>query len=111
MRAVTTKVDVFSFGVIVMEFITKRRPTGLTEEGSPITLRQLVQKALARGIDGLTQVVDPHLAPYVCAEQEIIEGLLSLALSCTNTEPEDRPNMKEALYSLSKLSKLSLRIS
>lgn len=27
-----TKVDIFSFGIIVMEFLTKQRPTGLMEE-------------------------------------------------------------------------------
>lgn len=108
MRSVTEKVDVFSFGVIIMEVITKRRPTGLTEEGLPITLRQLVQKAYSGGgINSLMKIMDPHLTPYVKAKQELVEGLVTLALSCTNTEPEDRPNMEQVLSSLSKLSKLS----
>lgn len=50
MRKLTTKVDVFSFGMIVMEFITRKRPTGLTEaERTQITLPQLVDRALSDG--------------------------------------------------------------
>ncbi|XWS19812.1 hypothetical protein CRYUN_Cryun31cG0048500 [Craigia yunnanensis] len=69
-RNVTTKVDDFSFGMVVMEFLTKRRPTGLMEEdGLPVSLRQLVEKVLASGIKGILQVLDPMLALNVSREQ------------------------------------------
>ncbi|GMP73900.1 hypothetical protein CsSME_00031491 [Camellia sinensis var. sinensis] len=106
MRKVTTKVDVFSFGIIVMELLTKRRPTGLTQEdGLSITLPQLVERALANGINRLLHVVDPLLASQVSKEQEMVEAILKLALSCTCTAPEDRPDMDEILSSILKLSK------
>ncbi|KAG5040682.1 hypothetical protein JHK85_013158 [Glycine max] len=70
MRKVTTKADVFSFGIIVMEFLTKRRPTGLSEEdGLPITLREVVEKALANGIKQLANIVDPLLTWNVDIEE------------------------------------------
>ncbi|KAG5029206.1 hypothetical protein JHK87_012720 [Glycine soja] len=70
MRKVTTKADVFSFGIIVMEFLTKRRPTGLSEEdGLPITLREVVEKALANGIKQLANIVDPLLTWNVGIEE------------------------------------------
>lgn len=105
MRKVTTKVDVFSFGVIVMEFLTRRRPTGLSEEaGLPITLPQLVQKALANGTAKL--VLDPHLASSDSTKQRVVDELFTLSLSCTSQDPEDRPNMDEVLSSLSKISRM-----
>ncbi|MCD7455150.1 LRR receptor-like serine/threonine-protein kinase fls2 [Datura stramonium] len=74
MRKVTTKVDVFSFGVIVMEIITKRRPTSLTgADELPMTLHQIVQNALANGINKLVQIVDPNLAT-ICLKQDVVEG-------------------------------------
>ena len=105
MRNVTTKVDVFSFGVVVMEFLTKRRPTGLMEEdGLPVSLRQLVEKALASGTKGILQVLDPVLALNASKEQmEALEELFKLALFCTSPDPEERPNMNEALSFLLKL--------
>nr|XP_016495461.1 PREDICTED: LRR receptor-like serine/threonine-protein kinase FLS2 [Nicotiana tabacum] len=107
MRKVTTKVDVFSFGVIVMEIITKRRPTGLTgADELPMTLHQIVQNAAANGINELIQIVDPNLASYVSKKQDVVEGLLKLALSCTSPDPEDRPDMEQVLSSLSKLRKM-----
>ncbi|CAN4078249.1 unnamed protein product [Withania somnifera] len=106
-RKVTTKVDVFSFGVIVMEIITKRRPTSLTGvDELPITLHQIVQNALANGINKLVQIVDPTSASYVSKKQNVAEGLLNLALSCTSPDPENRPDMVQVLSSLSKLSKM-----
>lgn len=97
--------DVFSFGIVVMEFLTKRRPTGLMEEeGLPASLRQLVEKALASGTKGILQVLDPVLASNVSKEQtEALEDLFKLALSCTFPNPEERPNMNEVLSFLLKL--------
>ncbi|XP_057949233.1 LRR receptor-like serine/threonine-protein kinase FLS2 [Malania oleifera] len=106
MRKVTTKVDVFSFGTIMMEFLTKRRPIGLTQEdGFPITLRQLVEKTLACGRNQLLQVVDMNLVSNISCEKhvEIIKELFQLALSCTYPNPEDRPHMCELLSLLLKL--------
>ncbi|KAL0321348.1 UNVERIFIED_CONTAM: LRR receptor-like serine/threonine-protein kinase FLS2 [Sesamum radiatum] len=96
MRKVTTKVDVFSFGIIVMELITKTRPTGLMDkDGLPITLSQLVQQALQQGINRLYEILDPHLKSYDSKKQEALEGLLHLALSCTSPDPDDRPDMEQ----------------
>ncbi|CAJ1935854.1 unnamed protein product [Sphenostylis stenocarpa] len=95
MRKVTTKADVFSFGIIVMEVLTKRRPTGLSEEdGLSITLREVVAKALANGIEKLANIVDPLL--YWNVTQDRDEGLpqlIKLSLCCTLPDPEHRPNM------------------
>ena len=105
MSKVTTKVDVFSFGIIVMEFLTKQRPTGLIEEeGMPISLRQLVEKGVENGREKLVQILDPELVLNVSKQQEeVLEELLKVALFCTNPNPEDRPNMKDVLSTLLKL--------
>lgn len=108
MRKVTTKVDVFSFGVVVMEFLTGRRPTGLEEEnGLPITLPQLVQKSLENGINSVLQIIDPLLASNVSKNEGVVEDLLKLAFSCTCPVPEDRPDMDQVLSFLSKVSKIA----
>ncbi|KAM0036396.1 putative non-specific serine/threonine protein kinase [Helianthus debilis subsp. tardiflorus] len=63
MRKVTTKVDVFSFGVIMMEFSLEKKPTELTEgDGIHITLPQLIEQAISKGVNELIEVVDPDLA-------------------------------------------------
>lgn len=104
MQSVTTKVDVFSFGIIVMELLTKRRPTGLIgEDGQPITLHQLVETATAKGNNAILQISDPNLVSNVFGAEQILEELLKLALSCTHAVPEQRPNMNEVLSSLLKL--------
>ncbi|KAJ0080801.1 hypothetical protein Patl1_10158 [Pistacia atlantica] len=109
MRKVTTKVDVFSFGIIVIEFLTKRRPTGLNEEdGMPISLCQLVEKAMADRINGILRITDPTLAMNLSEKQvQVLEELFKLALICTNSNPEDRPDTNEVLSYLMKLMKES----
>jgi len=99
MRKVTTKVDVFSFGIIVMEFLTKRRPTGLSESTS---LRDVVAKAVANGTEQLVSIVDPELITK--DHGEVLEELFKLSLCCTLSDPEHRPNMNEVLSALVKLN-------
>ncbi|XP_076940248.1 LRR receptor-like serine/threonine-protein kinase FLS2 [Bidens hawaiensis] len=103
MRKVTTKVDVFSFGIILMEFMTGKRPTGLTEDDG--TLPQLIEHALSKGIDELIEIVDPVLASDIPTKHGVIKQILQLALSCTRADPDDRPDMNEILSSLTKISK------
>ncbi|GAU40648.1 hypothetical protein TSUD_83260 [Trifolium subterraneum] len=102
MKKVTTKVDVFSFGIIVMEFLTRKRPTGLSEEDSSlISLRDVVAKAVANGTEQIINIVDPELITK--DHGEVLEELFKLSLCCTFSDPEHRPNMNEVLSALVKL--------
>lgn len=105
MRKVTTKVDVFSFGTVVMELLTRRRPTALDmEDGTAINLHQLAHKALTNGSDGILKIVDPALVSHVSEKQmEILKSLIKLAQSCTSVDPTDRPDMDEVVAVLVKI--------
>ncbi|XLU60832.1 hypothetical protein S245_020041, partial [Arachis hypogaea] len=63
-REVTPKVDVFSFGIIVMEFLTKRRPAWLSEkdDGLLVSLPEAVEKAVANRMKEFINILDPMLA-------------------------------------------------
>ncbi|KAI3900484.1 hypothetical protein MKW92_002171, partial [Papaver armeniacum] len=108
MRKVTTKADVFSYGVLLMEFLTAKRPTGPIEEnGFPVTLRQLVERALTNGGDVILELADQNMNLLNMSskgEEEKLIALLELAVSCTSLAPEDRPDMNEVLSTLIKIS-------
>lgn len=106
MRSATTKVDVFSFGVVMMEMMTGRRPTGLVgEDGLPVTLQALVRESLTDDVK-LHGVVDPSLASSVTEEEvDVLMQLLKLAVACSSLHPEDRPDVNHVLTLLVKLSK------
>lgn len=104
MRTVTTKVDIFSLGVIIMEYLTAKRPTSLAEEdGLPVTLNHIVERAILQ--DKLLQVIDPALLSSITRDQEkAAKELFKLALICTSSAPEQRPDIKYLLTSLKKLN-------
>lgn len=113
MSRVTTKADVFSFGIIMMEFLTKRRPTGTIEEnGVPITLQKFVGNALNNGTDAVLHVVDQDLIPNepIQSDVEKLVFCLELALSCTRETPDDRPDINEVLSSLLKIGDGKLKL-
>lgn len=113
MSRVTTKADVFSFGIIMMEFLTKRRPTGTIEEnGVPITLQKFVENTLNNGTDAVLHVVDQDLIPSKAIQSDVekLVFCLELALSCTRETPNDRPDINEVLSSLLKIGDGKLKI-
>ncbi|XP_073225284.1 probable LRR receptor-like serine/threonine-protein kinase At1g74360 isoform X2 [Cicer arietinum] len=82
----TTKGDVYSFGVLIMELATGRRAVDGSEEC-------LVECVSRKGLNYFGLVGDA---------KEMFE-LLQVGVKCTNDSPQERPNMKEVLAMLIKI--------
>ncbi|CDP11033.1 unnamed protein product [Coffea canephora] len=100
---ISTRSDVYSFGIILMETFTKRKPKDemFTEE---LNLRRWIQECLP---DSVIQVIDADLLhpkdKTVQRKIECVSSILKLSLSCTTDAPEERINMKEVLGALQKI--------
>ncbi|GLJ27447.1 hypothetical protein SUGI_0538760 [Cryptomeria japonica] len=101
---VSTKGDVYSYGVLLLELFTRRRPTDdmFVEE---INLQKWVEMNFP---DKITEVLDNNMLKDV-NESEIspvmqcITEVLQIGLVCTNNSPQRRPNMTEVVEKLNKL--------
>ncbi|KAL7124301.1 hypothetical protein ABFS83_14G039500 [Erythranthe nasuta] len=98
---VTTKVDVYAFGVVLMEIITGRKALDETmpyEKSHLVTWfrRVLVSK------DNLKKSIDPTLEPDDATYESICK-VAELAGHCTAREPYQRPDMGHAVNVLGPL--------
>lgn len=98
---VTTKVDVYSFGVILMELITGRKAL---DESQPEESLHLVTwfRRMHLNKDTFQKTIDPtiELDEETCAS---IITVAELAGHCTAREPYQRPDMGHAVNVLSSL--------
>lgn len=98
---VTTKVDVFSFGVVLMELITGRKALDETQPEESMHLvtwfRRLIvtKEALIGSVDLSLEVSDETT--------QSIAMVAELSGHCTNREPHQRPDMSHAVNVLSPL--------
>lgn len=90
----TEKCDVYSFGVIVLELVTGRRPVE-SSESEVVILCEYVRSSLERG-EGAT-CIDPNL--HQRPENEVMQ-VLKLGLICTAQTPSRRPSMAEVVQVL-----------
>jgi len=102
---VTTKVDVFAFGVVLMELVTGRKAL---DESRPEEEAQLVTwfRRVLIAKDDLRTAIDPKLETR---DEEIYNSICKVAeLSgyCTAREPQQRPDMSHAVNILSPLVEL-----
>lgn len=101
----TQKWDVYSFGVVMLELLTGKSP----EQSSPTTststeIHDLV-KWVRKGFEEespLSELVDPMLLEEVHAKKEVL-AVFHVALSCTESDPEVRPRMKNVSENLDKI--------
>ncbi|KAK7265832.1 hypothetical protein RJT34_33456 [Clitoria ternatea] len=98
----TTKGDVYSFGVLVMELATGRRAV----DGGEECLVEWARRVMGRGRHhhGLSRSVPVLLmgSGLVGGAEEMAE-LLRIGVKCTGEAPQIRPNMKEVLAMLIKI--------
>ncbi|KAH9617557.1 hypothetical protein KSS87_014683 [Heliosperma pusillum] len=91
----TEKTDVYSFGVLVLELLSGKRPTDASfiEKGLNIVgwLNFLVTESRQKDI------VDQQCDGI---QQESLDALLSIAMQCVSSAPEDRPTMHRVVQLL-----------
>ncbi|XP_062014701.1 receptor kinase-like protein Xa21 [Rosa rugosa] len=102
---VTRRGDVHSFGILLLETFTKRRPTDEMFDGE-MSLKQWVENALFA--DAIVEVIDTSLLGIeedhaFVSKRECISSIMRLALACCVESPEQRINMQEALATLDKI--------
>ncbi|PKU73485.1 receptor protein kinase TMK1 [Dendrobium catenatum] len=105
---VTTKSDVFSFGVILMELITGRKALDETQPEESIHLVTWFRRMqLNKETNFHKSVVDPII--YSADDEETLTSITTvaeLAGHCCVREPHQRPDMGHAVNVLSTLSEI-----
>ncbi|KAL8511522.1 hypothetical protein ACS0TY_018067 [Phlomoides rotata] len=103
---VSTRCDVYSYGIMLMETFTRKRPND-DMFGGDLSLKSWVESLLPQAPD---RVVDPNLFITLNDEQgdkilRCASSILVLALKCSTESPRERINMKEALVDLQKIKR------
>nr|GMC75719.1 probable LRR receptor-like serine/threonine-protein kinase At1g74360 [Ipomoea batatas] len=105
----TTKGDVYSYGVLAMELATARRAV----DGGEECLLEWARRVMGDGRQGFSRA-SPPVALLVSGLAEGAEQmceLLRIGIWCTAETPHFRPNMKEVLDVLLRISPTSTRNS
>jgi serine/threonine protein kinase len=105
--AITPKVDVYSYGMMLLEIVSGRRNTaeGCTSNGEHTTYFpvQVTRKLLEGDVESL---VDQEL--YRDFDLQEVETICKLACWCIQDNEVDRPTMGEAVQILEGVSKLNI---
>ncbi|KAI7727580.1 hypothetical protein M8C21_019329, partial [Ambrosia artemisiifolia] len=91
----TEKTDIYSFGVLVLEVISGKRPTDASyiEKGLNIVgwLNYLITE------DRQREIIDVNCEGV---ESATLDAVLSLAIQCVSSSPEERPTMHRVVQTL-----------
>ncbi|XP_050290146.1 probable LRR receptor-like serine/threonine-protein kinase At3g47570 [Quercus robur] len=103
---VSTKCDIYSYGIILLEMITRKKPTDEMFVGE-LGMRQWIASLLDRMEvvdDGLLSIEDGR---DVTVMQTILSSILELGLRCSEELPDERPKIKDVVAKVNKI-KLAL---
>ncbi|XP_052198366.1 PTI1-like tyrosine-protein kinase At3g15890 [Diospyros lotus] len=90
---VSESCDVYSFGILLLETITGRKPIEKLPGGVKRTITEWAQPLIVKG--RLKDLIDPKLRGNFDENQ--LKRTINAAALCVQTEPENRPTMKEVV--------------
>ncbi|XP_049409703.1 probable LRR receptor-like serine/threonine-protein kinase At3g47570 isoform X3 [Solanum stenotomum] len=100
---VSTRCDVYSFGILMMEMFTRTRPSDEIFTGD-LSIQRWVNDSFPGEI---LKVVDSNLVQpgdeQIAAKMLCLLSIVELALNCTIVRPDARISMKDALSTLKKM--------
>ncbi|KAM3394415.1 hypothetical protein P3S68_003417 [Capsicum galapagoense] len=98
---VSTKFDVYSYGVMLLETFTRRKPN---EFEGDLSLKQWVSYSLPEAV---MDVIDVNLvtptANHLQKELDVVASIMKVALDCCVESPARRTNMKDVVGMLQKI--------
>ena len=102
---VSTKCDIYSYGIILLEMITRMKPTAEMFVGE-LSMRQWIASLDKMEVvdHGLLRIEDGR---DVAVTQTTLSSILELGLWCSEELPDARPDIKDVVAKVNKI-KLTL---
>ncbi|KAK9931824.1 hypothetical protein M0R45_019084 [Rubus argutus] len=105
---VSAKGDIYSFGIMLLEILTRKKPTDEMFSGE-LTLRQWINASIPERMmevmdNGLLSIENGRDVNFL---ESIVLSIMQLGLECTLESPEERVDIKEVVNKLNKI-KLAL---
>ncbi|XVF18715.1 hypothetical protein REPUB_Repub11eG0046700 [Reevesia pubescens] len=100
---VSVKCDIYSYGILLIETFTKKKPTDETFTEA-MSMRHWVKRSLS---SGMIDIVDANLLTredgYFIVKANCISSIMELALDCSADLLEERKDMKVVVATLKKI--------